>query len=180
MKCQNCNIKVNSSFAYALRMNQCPACGKTIMEQKQLASYLSLQSLLENNFPDIDSEKVSNLIIANFEIKQLFKEDLTSASQEDIVEFEEGDEEDTEDDEEEVVVDPDEEHKKRQMADAKERLKKLREEALNEATADHWGLGEADGLVNPATLTVEEKQRWDQQQRQQKIESGTGGAFRRE
>lgn len=181
MKCQSCKVKINSSFAFAIKNNQCPACGNSIMDSKKLASYLSLQSLLDNNFSDIDTEKVVNLIVANFEIKQLFKEELTNGHVDDIVEVNE--EMSGDDNNEGEVSDPDvasdEEYKKRQMADAKETLKKLREEALNEATAEHWGLGEADGLVNPATLSVEEKLKYDKQQRAENISSGTRGAFRR-
>lgn len=150
------------------------------MDGKKLASYLSLQSLLSNNFSNIDAEQVANLIVANFEIKQLFKEELTSETTEGITEVVEEDE-DTSNEQE--VVDPDvlsdKEHKKRQMADAKETLKKMREEALSEATAEHWGLGDANGLVNPATLTVEEKIQYDKQQRAENISSGARGAFRR-
>lgn len=150
------------------------------MEGNKLASYLSLQSLLGNNFPDIDVERVANLVVANFEIKQLFKEEFTSEPVEGITEEES--EVVVEEDEEEVVdpdVMADEEYKQRQMADAKETLKKLREEALSEATAEHWGLGEANGLVNPAALSVEEKLQYEKEQRAQNIASGSRGAFRR-
>lgn len=182
MKCQSCKIKIDSSFAHAIKMNQCPACGEAIMDHKKLGSYLSLQSLLESKLPDVDSEKVANLIVANFEVRQLFKEeDDTSSPGQGIIEV--GDEESEESVVVEEDIDPDvasdNEHKKAQMADAKERLRRMREEALTEATAEHWGLGDANGLVNPAALSVEEKLRWEREQRQQNITSGAGGAFRR-
>jgi len=149
------------------------------MDSKKLASYLSLQSLLENNFPEIDVEKVSNLVVANFEIKQLFKEELTSEATGGITEEESEDvvEEEYEDVDPDVVAD--EEHKRRQMAESKEILKRMREEALTEATAEHWGLGEANGLINPATLSVEEKLQYEREQSTQNITSGARGSFRR-
>lgn len=186
MKCQNCGTKISASFTFAIKNNQCPACGHSIMDSKKLGSYLSLQSLLETKLPDIDSQKVANLIVTNFEVKQLFQEDLNSETEEGSSNNEEShakesvvevDEDDSYEENEDVKYD--EEYKAKQMEDARERLKSLREEALSEATAEHWGLGDANGLVNPATLSVEEKLRWEQDQRRQNIESGSAGAFRR-
>jgi hypothetical protein len=73
MQCESCNVVIRPEFTHAIKNNQCPACGQGIMQQAKLASYLSLRSLLESNVNDIDAETVASLIVANFELKQLFK-----------------------------------------------------------------------------------------------------------
>lgn len=165
MKCKSCNVKIDSSFSFAIKNNQCPACGDVIMDTARLNTFLSLRALLDSNFKNIDTEKVANLIVANFELKQLFKEELTSEDKEGITSLED--------------EDPDSEHKETQMAEAKVLLKKMREEALDEAEADHWGLGDANGLVDAADTSVEGRMRLEQQQRADNIASGAQGSFRR-
>jgi len=169
MKCQNCNVAVGQQFSHAIQNNQCPACGKPIMEQVKLASYLGLKTLLHNNFPTADAEKIATLVVANFELKQLFKEELTDGVSEDIVVEEE--------------IDPDvladEESKVKQKAEAKDILQKMRQEALDEAEADHWGLGNANGLVSDDGITHEDVNRMKQNQSAENIASGARGSFSR-
>jgi len=71
MKCESCNVAVHPAFSFAIRNNQCPACGKRIMEQQSLASFLSLQELLKES-KDASPETVASIIIANFDVKQKF------------------------------------------------------------------------------------------------------------
>lgn len=176
MKCQGCNTAIGQQFTHAIVNNQCPACGKSIMESTKLASYLNLQELLKRNFSDLDVEKISTLIVANFEIKQLFKEQLTEDSEEGIIE-----EEDVKIAEE--IVDPkvayDEEYKKHQKQESKEILKRMREEALSEATADHWGLGEANGLIGEEGITHEATSKIQQMQSADNVVTGARGSFTR-
>ncbi|MFA5024038.1 MAG: hypothetical protein WC523_03740 [Patescibacteria group bacterium] len=73
MKCVNCGIEVSKEFMFALKANQCPGCGKAIMRSDQMGAYLSLCELLKSVLQDADVEKISALIVANFELKQSFK-----------------------------------------------------------------------------------------------------------
>ena len=80
MKCKSCRIVIEKVFSFAIKNNQCPACGKHIMSPEKLATFTSLQELIKGNFSDVDAEKVANLVVANFELKQLFKESAVETS----------------------------------------------------------------------------------------------------
>src|SRR5690242_8766379 len=88
MKCENCEVNVGQEFAFAIKNNQCPACGKSIMMPEKLASFLSLQNLLRSNFKELDVEKVASLVVANFNLSQIFKEELPKAKTEGIIKVE--------------------------------------------------------------------------------------------
>jgi len=139
MKCENCNTMINAKFSHAILNNECPACGKGIMQQAKLASFLSLRTLLDNNIVanGVDTDKLASLIVANFEIKQLFKEELQELSEKGIIDVSEDDE---------VTVDPDADFKESQKKEAKVVLQKLRDEVLSGAVEDRYGLIE-DGLL---------------------------------
>lgn len=179
MKCQHCAVPVSQIFAYSIQNNQCPACGKAIMEQAQLTNFLRLQILLENNFPDIDSGSIATLVIANFNLQQVTKTELTKPAEEGIIE-----EESVEVEEEESSdSDPDAESKAKQKAEAKEILKKMREEALEGAQedrlAEEWGLGNANGIVGADGLTHEATEHMKKRQSTDNILTGARGSFRR-
>ena len=181
MNCENCGVGVSQEYTYAISSNQCPKCGKTIMGSDRLASFLSLQGLLRNNFKDLDAEKVASLVVSNFELKQIFREELPKEGlikvKSETVEVEEDDKT------------SDNEYKKRQIAEAKVKLKEMRDialdsdpdmrdEILNEAIADQWGLGNANGIMTQEDIRImadKEKKR----QIQENIISGSQGAFRR-
>lgn len=176
MKCDNCKVTIKPEFTYAIQNNQCPACGGSIMKQAKLASYLSLRTLLENNIvaKGVDTDALASLIVANFEIKQLFKEELQKDVEEGIIEVEE---------ETKVIAskepdeDPDAEYKTRQKAEAKAILQKMRDEVLEGAVKDRYGLGDEDNLllgdeeVNMYELVDKETKA----QKQNVILSGGGG-----
>ena len=174
MKCGNCKVKIGSEFTHAINNNQCPACGKSIMDKSKLTSFLSLRALLDGNIPDkdVDIDKIASLIVANFDIKQIFKDTDT-----DTPDNEESDDVVVEEEEEE---DPDAEYKKRQLKKSKEVLKKMREEALSGALEERYGMGGdsdiliPDGDVNMYEITSREKQ----ESKRDAILSG-GGAFSR-
>ena len=126
MKCNNCKVVVDQRFVFAIKSNQCPGCGGQLMKADKLASYISLQQLLKNNFEDMDVEKVANIVISNFELKQLFKEN-GSDNIETV----------TEEVSEEIAFD--DEYKKQQMKEAK---KVLREQTYEAALASQYGLGD--------------------------------------
>jgi hypothetical protein len=138
MKCNNCNIDVANEFSFAIKSNQCPACGRQIMQAEKLAAYIGLKQLIKNNFSGVDSEKVANLVVANFELKQLFKEDSPNqpiASREDV---------EIEVSEELTDKESDEMHKMNQVAQAKTKLKQMKQEAFEEALKEQYGMGESD------------------------------------
>jgi len=144
MKCENCGASVSAEFTFAIKNNQCPACGGHIMAPERLAAYASLKELL-STFEDVDVELVASVVIANFELKQRFKDAPKKVSQnlqeEGTIEV---------DEEDEGV-----EYKKAQMKEAKEisaKLKQMRQEALDGAIADEWGLGEANTLADKDTM----------------------------
>src|SRR3990167_5787269 len=131
MNCDNCGSDISAEFIFAIKNNQCPACGKHIMAPERLASFVNLRELLANNFDNVDAERIASLVVANFELKQRFKEEIVKKEKQNP--SEEGTIEVSEDD-----VDADE--RKAKLAEAREigsRLKQLREEALVEAQADH-------------------------------------------
>lgn len=169
MKCEQCGADVNAEFTFAIKNNQCPACGGHIMAPERLAAYASLKELLSSTFEDIDIERVASVVVANFELKQRFKDAPKKVSQN---LSEEGTIEVVEDED-----DPDAEYKKQQMAEAKKvsaKLKELRQEALDGATADEWGLGEANAMTDKETM-LELVQRERRRQSQEAVISGLGG-----
>ena len=182
MICENCGVGVSQEYTYAISSNQCPKCGKTIMGSDRLTALLSLQGLLRNNFKDLDAEKVALLVVSNFELKQL---DIQELPKESLV----GIKQETTEVEEDDDKTSDEEHKKRQIAEAKIKLKEMRDialendpamrdEILNEAIADQWGLGNANGIMTQEDIRVE-ADREKKRQIQENIVSGASGAFRR-
>lgn len=180
MRCENCGVEVNSSFSFAIKNNQCPACGKHIMQQAKLASYISLRTLLENNVEGIDHESVASLIVANFDLKQLFKEELKKSDRGGIMEVtEEKTEQEPPSQEEE---DPDAEYKARQKTEAKAILQKMRDEALSGALSERYGFedegsmpldfGDGDNVFDMTDEAKREKSRIA-------IQTGAGGSFSR-
>lgn len=190
MKCENCSVDIGSEFIFAIKNNQCPACGGILMQQSKLSSYISLKTLLENNFKDIDVDKISALIVANFELRQLFKEELLNKQKKhSIVESKE--QRKVEDDEGDVGMeveesyDPDYEHKEQQKKEAKAILQRMRDEALSGAQDDRYGVGgdlldenmvlSDDPVTNAMLVKMEDKKR----KSSDAINSGAAGAFRR-
>lgn len=146
MKCTNCGVEVDKKFAHSVKKNECPACGKSIMSPEKLAAYGSLKELL-SSLPNINASQVAGLVIANFDIKQLFKtaahKNAVSAD-DDVVEVTEGD-----DDEAAANRTFDELHKAEQLAEAKKKLKEMKENAYEDALRDQYGMGSSeDGDVD--------------------------------
>lgn len=179
MRCENCKANIEATYVFAIKNNQCPACGKHIMAPEKLAAYASLKELLSSSFDDIDVDRVASLIVANFDLKQKFKEELQKSSEGGTIEVSE-DDEDFEDMDPKVAAD--EADKKVQMAEAKkmsEKLKRMRNEALEGAMADHWGLGDANAFSDEETVH-EIVRRQKQEQSASAVTTGSGkSAFTR-
>lgn len=147
MKCQNCKIVIDSKFGFAIRSNKCPACGKYIMDPEKMFTYTRLKNLLHDNISEkeVDIDKIVSLVIANFEIKQLFKEELKKPDEEGIIKVGEGNDVVIVEEEEEEE-DPDAESKAIQKKQAKDVLQKMRDTALDGALQEKYGLG-GEGLL---------------------------------
>lgn len=186
MKCNSCKTAIEKVFSFAIKNNQCPACGKHIMQPEKLAAYISLQELIKDNFSGVDAEKVANLIVANFELKQLFKESVVKMSgktETKIVEVSE---------DEITNKDHDEIHKLKQMEGARTKLKKMKEEAYEGALREQYGMnvddessdapGSDGGFFGENMEPIEATNRMVQTQKQEvsqdKMLSGTGGFSR--
>ena len=128
MKCNNCKVAIGQQFIFAIKMNQCPACGSQLMHTEKLASYISLQQLLKNNFSNLEVEKITSLIIANFEIKQLFKDESPQMENNTVEVIED--------------IESDEAYKKAQMEDAR---KQIREQEFENALKAQYGLDGSGG-----------------------------------
>lgn len=170
MNCESCKVKIGAEFVFALKQNKCPACGESIMEGTKLSSFLSLQTLLRSNFQDLDIERIASLIVANFELVQIFKDsdEIKSSQSAAIIKPLTKEEEDKK---------FDEEFKKKQIEEAR-KIKQMRDEALEEATADQWGLGNANAFLEEGD--VREMAHFEKRQQQtENILTGSKGSFRR-
>jgi len=178
MQCDNCGVNINAEFQFAISSNNCPGCGKNIMKAEKLINFLNLKTLISNNFIDIDSERLVNLIIANFELKQLFKEERIEKINKDVEVKKQGDQIEVKEAESmEDLKKSDELHKLRQMADAKETLKKLRDEAYEGALRGAWGM--EDETTNDPAVVVDMANKIERAQSQENILTGSKGAFTR-
>lgn len=149
MKCANCDVAIRKEFSYAIKNNQCPACGKAIMPPEQLAAFNSLKELL-SNVPNVDAEVVANLVVANFELKQLFK----TAPKKKLPKISSaGNSNEAEEVTTEVAEEPhddmsdeeyDEAYKAQQVSEAKKKLKQMKQEAYEDALREQYGMGEIE------------------------------------
>lgn len=164
MQCANCGVEINHKFRFAIKQNKCPACGQEIMDNTRLATYISLTTLLKENTNIKDTDEVVNLIVANFEVKQLFnvapKVEKPKPEVSEVVE-----------EQEEMVVeekpeDPDAEHKAKQIANAREQLKAMKKEAYEDALRSQYGMGDGEGGADLFTIGSDNMH----MEREQKIE----------
>lgn len=183
MLCNNCNVKINPEFKFAIKNNKCPACGNEIMAAEQLMAFTALKELLLNVEKE-DTDGIVSIIVANFDIKQKFKNVPTaSLAKANAPQKKMGSLEDIE-----VVEDPDkkfdEEFKKNQMKKAKEMLK---EQAYESALKNQYGMDDeedmfgddsGEGEINPIVQATRMKQEFKKSDSQNKILTG-GGAFSR-
>lgn len=200
MKCVNCGVEVDKGFTFAIKKNECPACGKSIMPPEQLASFNSLKELLAN-VPHVDAEMVASLVVANFELKQLFKtapgknlpEVSATGNTENVVETVE---EDVVEHSEENMTDEelDQIHKVKQVAEARKKLNQMKQDAYEDALREQYGMGgsDADGEVadgagdffsgnsSPREQFDRMKSQQLQNERHNKMLSGAGGFTRSE
>ncbi len=175
MKCENCGVLINPDFGFAIKNNQCPACGKNIMSKEKAIAVSDLKSLLAENIKGIDIDPIVSLVVANFDIKLISKNGLQKpVAQDKIDDAGSPPEKD----------DPDAEFKQKQKKEAQAILRKLRDEALNGALHDRYGF-EEDGAgvsidigVNDGESTFEVAERIKKEQKRDAVLSG-GGSFKR-
>jgi len=133
-----------------------------------MASFASLKGLLTVSLGELGADKVASVVVANFDIKQRFK-DLPSTDE--VITLTE--------DEALEDPDPDAEHKKDQLAASKKILLKIHQDALDDDAdfdfdADEYGLGNANTLLDADAMKAHIK-------RQKTMDNFTngGGAFTR-
>jgi hypothetical protein len=181
MKCESCGIQIDGKFSHAIKNNQCPACGKELMQKAKLASYLSLCALLQENCKNVDAEHVATLIVANFEIKQIFQNDLKSPRKECTIEVAEGEASAEEEDEgpDEVVTEDGIKLSKINKGDAQKMLQQMRDDALNGAMSERYGVENGQEGIFMSENSYEERSIAEQQSKRDAIISGTSGSFSR-
>lgn len=186
MKCNSCNIEISKEFIFALKANSCPACGKSIMKPEQVGAYFSLCELLRSFVQEANVEKVATSILANFELKQIFKvPDATVTQPSETMAITKSE---TMTVEEPVIM---EDGVKLEVIDKdkaranQSRLQQMRDEALNGALGDRYGveMGEegiilAEDPVANSQLVQREQRRADARNA---VLDGSGGknSFRR-
>lgn len=181
MICKNCDIKISSKFIFAIKNNQCPACGGQLMEKESLAVYLNLSSLIEKHLnEEQNAEALAALILANFEVKQIFNEDLIKNSQGGIISKRTSEKEadstlteETEDIDEPIVHDGIK-YEKVDKKQARKMLQKLRDEALSGAYND-MDLTDEVEMISDDGKRHEYINRMKQQEKRSIIENGSGG-----
>jgi len=188
MKCSECGINIPKEFVHAIRSNKCPACSKNIMKAEQLVAYSGLKELLKPLMQEEDSEKVVSLILANFELKQMFKSpaatDVEKPISQAIVKAEMPVE--TEEDIQEPVVDEEgirleviPKNKSQAM------LQQMRDNALKNALDERYGVDFGDDnevllAEDPKANAELLKQEYKRASAQKLVSEGVGGGtFRR-
>lgn len=179
MKCESCNVQIDERFTHAIQNNQCPACGKKLMQKAKLASYLSLCALLQDNFKDLDVDKISALIVSNFEIKQIFQNNPISVKKESSIEVVE-EENDTEY-EAAITLDDGIKLEKLPKSQTKKVLQQLRDNALNGAMEERYGIGNGEEgmFMSEDSSIYEEINRAKQETHRDAVISGSRGSFSR-
>lgn len=142
MRCLSCNIEISKEFKIAIAQNKCPACGKQIIPAGNLSAFVPLCELITKSFTvsanqivegqekQDDVESLATLVISTFNVR--LKSDKEEPTKQ------------------EVETNSDAEHKQKQLVDGKATLKKLREEAYNDAIKADWGLTPAgEEPLNP-------------------------------
>ena len=160
------------------------------MDKDNLIAYMGLQEIIEKHSPDIDKEKLAGLIVANFEVKQLFNKgpDVETGVAKDKSENIEQAETVVEEDPD---VAYDKEYKERQMTEAKSKLVAMREEAYGDAMRAQYFPednpdvdfnldSEGDPFGNETTEEMANrlKQEYNRDQKHNKMLSGAGGFTR--
>lgn len=188
MKCDSCKTVIDAKFSFAIKNNQCPACGQSIMAQDKLAAYLSLRNLFsEVNVKAMSDEDIALLVVTNFELRQKFVETVDSSPEPSTEAVSVSVTEETaqviqeEPSKEDAAKSSDDEFKKKQQEEAKAIIKKMRDEAYEDALRENWGLANPDGeIFEPGDSSMHETvTRAKQEQQRQNIVTGSRGAFRR-
>jgi DNA-directed RNA polymerase subunit RPC12/RpoP len=168
MKCGSCSVEIKPEFSHARKVNVCPSCGNQIMAPERVELFNTLKELVSAAYADLDLTGPVCLDFGELEVKPMPKHEPQAQKQ-------------TKQAEEALDPDSDESYKRNQMANAKDELKRLREEAYTEAMASQWGMDVGEEMVssgtNPGQVLIDQKQ----QIARDRIVNGSGGknSFRR-
>lgn len=198
MRCANCNVEISKEFKFALSMNKCPACSKSIINAGNMSAFVNLCQSIEGFLTNVDgyglsadtfgattgtfgsdfagqvAEKLATKIITSFNVNMPGEKGKNAKTADDL---------DTGDEGPSVAYDPETgiklesfDKKKSQTA-----LQKLRDEALQGAMSDQ-GIALSDEVLiskDPVVNATFIEQRQKQLDAQDKIANGGGGGFRR-
>lgn len=179
MKCSSCKSDIDEKFKFAIKKNICPVCGESIMDADKLVAFTNLKNMLEANWDGLPVEQIATMVIANFELKQIFKKGETKETVMDVEEPTPKPKSDK---------DFDEEHKRYQMEEAR---KKIREEEYANALRNQYGMGDTAGDgeesdsdfwdeqdANPIAMAHKAKTEYKQKEAYEKMVSGQGKVAR--
>lgn len=183
MKCKNCGIEIDVKFKHSLTNNQCPACGKDIMDKIDLDTFLTAKQILDN-MKVIGAEEIILSLMSVFEFHtkkgSLGVVGIVEKTQEPLVEKEKPSKQEVN-----VVAS----EKNIESIDISQ---KQTDPQLEKMRLDHLRKLQTSMLDNNSDIDVEENTedppekaiveeyiRTKQQNSTQKIQSGSGGAFRR-
>jgi hypothetical protein len=182
MQCESCRVIINPEFKAAIKNNSCPACGEQIMHEERLAVYLSLRTFFSDALGrrEIDVEALTVNLMANFEVKQIFQIGSLPKSEKKCIMKNE-----TESSEEDEPSGPvfDEDGIRYEKVDkdkAQEMLRKMRDDALEEALNDRDidFTDEEMVMLRDPEARQEQVLQAKQNNARQKMSTGSGGFTR--
>ena len=125
--CQNCKIKIDAKFSFCIKSNQCPGCGKNIMDEEKsdMLSYV-MKTMSDQSFSSkVDSSILNEIcffIFSEFiDVEDELSEDIESI---DTNDFSETPEEDT--------YPPDEDSADQQFGDTTSMLSSKDDESIDD------------------------------------------------
>lgn len=70
MQCSNCNTEISMVFKHALQKNECPVCGKSLMDEEMLKILDDLKSTIgeEINVKDESVDRLANALLSKYNI----------------------------------------------------------------------------------------------------------------
>jgi hypothetical protein len=173
MKCNSCGIEVSSDFSYAIKINKCPACGQDILSAKD-----SILNLLGHLFDNEGAVKIACLIMDNFSFEISCVDNNTKLT---VLErkMKNAVKEKENENEGPVVTEDGIRLEKFDKNASKDILQKMRDEVLNNAVEDRYGIGMGDGgivLADPqgraeASIAIK------QEKARMAVLEGSGGKF---
>lgn len=73
LHCSNCDTQIPPEFSFALKRNECPACGESIMDEESLALVEDLQASIKATAPvrDQTAEQLAMMLVTTYSVAPL-------------------------------------------------------------------------------------------------------------